>query len=231
MKKKILSNLIIASFVMFAISCTGKSGNQSTETKDSVKAVSNEQTSSSTPKKYDIKSAIVTYKTKVMGMNNSQELYFDDYGAKELSITTTEMNMMGMANKKVNATLKKDGYIYTYELENIVNKEDKLKKEIRKTKAFSMSGGDMSAAASMSAEMKKQYEYKDEGTESIAGVTGNKFSMKMGKTKMTGVLYKKVMLKTEMEMITIVADKFEENASVPAEKFELPKDYTIVETK
>jgi len=83
----------------------------------------------------------------------------------------------------------------------------------------------------MSAEMKKQYEYKDEGTESIAGVTGNKFSMKMGKTKMTGVLYKKVMLKTEMEMITIVADKFEENASVPAEKFELPKDYTIVETK
>jgi hypothetical protein len=231
MKKNFLSNLLIASFIMFAISCTGKSGNQSTETKDSVKAVSSEQASTSTPKKYDIKSAIVTYKTKVMGMTNSQELYFDDYGAKELSITTTEINMMGTVNKNVNATLKKDGYIYTYQLENIVNKEDKLKKEIRKTQALGMGSDMASSATTMTAEMKKQYEYKDEGTEKIAGVTGSKFSMKMGKTKMTGVLYKKVMLKTEMEMITIVADKFEENASIPEDKFELPKDYTIIESK
>ena len=52
----------------------------------------------------------------------------------------------------------------------------------------------------------------------------------MGKTKMSGTLYKKIMLKTVMEMMTITATKFEENVSIPADKFELPKDYTIVET-
>ena len=31
--------------------------------------------------------------------------------------------------------------------------------------------------------------------------------------------------------MTITADKFEENATIPADKFELPKDYTIIEVK
>jgi hypothetical protein len=39
------------------------------------------------------------------------------------------------------------------------------------------------------------------------------------------------MLKTQMKIMTMTADKFEENASIPADKFELPKDYTIVEMK
>jgi len=184
------------------------------------------------PKKYDIKSGIVTYATKAMGMQGTQILYFDDYGKKELRETVTEIEMPGMKTRKVTADLTKDGYRYEYEIENISNKENKLKKEIRKSKVLSIATSSMSAMASaMTEEMKKQYEYKDEGTETIAGVTGTKYSMKMGKGKMTGVIYKKVMLKTVMDMVDITAEKFEENASIPEEKFELPKDYTIIEAQ
>jgi hypothetical protein len=231
MYKKILSIVIITSFLMFVISCSNQPGGKSTETKDTTKTAKNEPSNSSVSKKYGIKSGIVTYDVKVSGMNTIQNLYFDDYGAKEARVTVTEMNMFGSSIRKVTVSLEKDGYRYNYELENIVNKENKTKKEIRKTKVFSMGSSDMSGmASSMSKEMKKQYDYKEEGTETVAGVTGEKFSMKFGQGRMSGVIYKKIMLKTTMDMMTMTAEKFEENASVPADKFELPKDYTIVES-
>jgi len=232
MKMKILSCAIITAFVMFSISCSNNQGTKQTGTKDTVQTTaSNNQPEVKAPKKYDIKSGIVTYKTSVMGMDNSMTLYFDDYGAKEMRETVTELKMMGTVSRKVTISLEKDGFRYNYDLENTVNKENKTSKEIKKSKVYSSGSGDMgSMASTMTAEVKKQYDYKDEGTETVAGVTGTKFSMKMGKTKMSGTLYKKIMLKTVMEMMTITATKFEENVSIPADKFELPKDYTIVET-
>ena len=232
MKIKLLSTVIIASFVMFSISCSNKTGAGSSSTKDSAQVETSEQSATSSPKKYDIKSGIVSYVAEVMGMKTSQKLYFDDFGAKERQENITEIEMMGTKTRKVTVSLTKDGYKYEYDLENITNKEDKVKKEIKKSKVYSGASSDMSSmAASMTAEMKNKYEYKEEGTETVAGITGNKFSMKMGKTKFTGVLYKKVMLKTVMEIMTITAEKFEENATVPEDKFELPKDYTIIEVK
>jgi len=217
---------------MCSISCSNKTGVRSTLSKDSTKVETINQPSLSTAKKYDIKSGIVTYVSETMGIKGSQKLYFDDYGAKELHETITELEMLGTKSRKVTVNLTRDGYQYEYELENIVNKENKVKKEIRKRKVMSMASSDMSGTASaMSEEIKKQYDYKEEGTEIIAGVVGTKYSMKMGKTKFAGVIYKKVMLKTVMEMVTITAEKFEENAAIPADKFDLPKDYTIIEVQ
>jgi hypothetical protein len=233
MKKKIFIHSVIVSLVLTAISCKNQTGSTSAGQSDSTKTTSSESTAGSTAKKYEIKSGIVNYTSKVMGMENSQVLYFDDYGAKEATFTVTEMKIMGQTMRKVDVTLIKDGFRYTYALENIVNNENKLdKKEIRKSKVYGTASSGMSAAvATMTDAVKKEYDYKDEGKETIAGVTGNKFSMKMGKARMSGVVYKNVMLKTEMEMITITANKFEENAAVPADKFELPKDYKIIETE
>jgi len=234
MKFNLLTTSVIASFVLFSASCSNKSGSESnsTDSTSTESTVTAEQGPISDAKKYDIKSAIVTYSSEVMGMKNSQMLYFDDYGAKERTEAIMEMEMMGIKSRTVTVSLTKDGYKYDYELENMTNNENKLKKEIKKSKAIVNASADMSKmAATMSDDMKKQYEYKEEGTETVAGVTGTKFSMKIGKAKFTGVLYKKVMIKTDMEMMKIIAQKFEENVSVPSDKFELPKDYTIIEVQ
>jgi hypothetical protein len=231
MKFNLLSSLLIAASVLFSMSCSNKAGNESGGTDStSVKSTTSESTTGTSTKKYEIKSAIVTYTAEVMGMKTSQMLYFDDYGAKERQETITEMEMMGVKTRSVNVSLTKDGYKYDFETENVTNNENKLKKEIKKSKVMVSASSDMSKmAAEMSDQMKKEYEYKEEGTETVAGVTGTKFSMKIGKAKFTGVLYKKVMIKTEMDMMKITAQKFEENASVPADKFEYPKDYKIIE--
>jgi hypothetical protein len=218
-----------AAFVVLAMSCSNSASK--TSESDSTKTAANTNESSNTAsKKYDIKSGIVTYKASVMGIENTQTLYFDDYGAKEMKESITEMSIMGIKTRKVDVSLEKEGYRYEYELENMTNNENKLTKEIKKTKIYSAGSSDMAAmATTLSDEMKKKYEYKEEGTEAVAGVTGTKVSMKMGKTAITAVMYKKVMLKTVMEMIKITATKFEENVAIPADKFELPKDYTIIE--
>jgi hypothetical protein len=230
MKFKLLSSVIIVSFIMFFVSCTNKSGDQSTSAADSVVSESTNISSAPAVKKYDIKSGIVTYVTEVMGMKNSQTLYFDDYGATELQQTVTSIEMMGIKSRTVSVSLTKDGFKYDYELENMTNNENKLVKEIKKSIVNYVPSADMGKmAATMTDEMKKKYEYKEEGSETIAGKSGTKFSMKVGSSKITGVIYKKVMLKTEMEMMTMKAEKFEENATIPSGTFELPKDYKIVE--
>ena len=218
---------------LFSASCSNKAGSGSTSATDSTSATkTTEQTSGTSTKKYDIKSAIVSYSTETMGMKNSQMLYFDDFGAKERLETITEIEMMGVKSRTVTVSITKDGYKYDYELENTTNKGNIAKKEIKKRKAIISPSADMgNMATTMTDEMKKQYEYKEEGTETVAGVTGKKFSMMIGKTKFTGVIYKKIPVKTEMEMVKIIAQKFEENASIPSDKFELPKDYTIVEVQ
>ncbi len=230
MKFKLLSTAIILSFILFSVSCSNKSGDQSTSTTDSVVSETTDVTSALSVKKYEIKSGIVTYVTEVMGMKNSQTLYFDDYGATELQQTVTSIEMMGIKSRTVSVSLTKDGFKYDYELENMTNNENKLVKEIKKSAANYVPSADMGKmAATMTDEMKKKYEYKEEGSETIAGKSGMKFSMKVGASKITGVIYKKVMLKTEMEMMTMKAEKFEENVTIPAGTFELPKDYKIVE--
>jgi ribosomal protein L14 len=231
MKFKFLTSAMAVLFVLFSFSCSNKTGDGSSAT-DSIAVSTTDQTTTPSVKKYDIKSAIVTYATETMGMKNSQKLYFDDYGAKERTETITEMEMMGVKVRNVTVSLIKDGYKYDYDLEKTTNKENNVVKEVRKSKVLSVASADMSSmAATLTDEMKKEYNYKDEGTETVAGKTGTKFSMKMGETKFTGVIYKKVMLKTQMEIVNITAEKFEEDASIPAETFDLPKDYKIIEVK
>jgi hypothetical protein len=227
----LLSRLSLTLLVMFAISCSNKRTNGSTTTQESSVTEATELPASSGSKKYDLKSGIVSYTTEVMGMKNPMKIYFDDYGAKELTETVMEMEIMGTKSRTETYSLTMDGFKYDYTIETI-NNEDKSKKEIRKSKFSGSSSTDMNEMAkTMSDEMKKKYEYKDEGNETVAGVVGTKYSMKVGSTKYVGVTYKKVMMKTVSDMINITADKIEENVSIPAEKFGLPKDYTIIEAQ
>lgn len=227
MKKNLLSVLPIAAFIV--VSCGGgqqkDSASQSAETKSSSEAKA---------KKYEIKSGIVHYKPmEMMGVKTTQTLYFDDYGSKEVDETNVETNMMGFTAKEQKVVLKADGYSISYDLVKVKNGKDELVKEAQKTKLLSMGGMSAGAAMAMGEEMKKQMDFKEEGSETVAGVTGKKVSMAMNKQKpdqrISTVTYKNIMLKTDMGGIKIEAEKIEENVDIPASKFEVPAEYKIID--
>lgn len=166
---------------------------------------------------YEVKSGIVTMEMDMMGRKVVQEIYFDDYGAKQATImefqgkkmraidvkgenvmiddenkTATKMPAMGMVNEKINFL-------------------DKSEKNIRKNKI------------------------KEIGTEVVAGKECTKYTVAvfvMGQViKQTVWVYKGITLKSSIstdfgEMVQI-ATKLVEDVEIPAETFELPEGIKI----
>lgn len=224
MRKLFLFAAVCVSALM--ISCSGNK-TENGEAKDST--ITAETTEVPTQgQRYGIKSGIVTYEPMdIMGIKTTQVVYFDDYGKKECRETVVEGDIMGMKTKKRSMSILDGDYSINFDLENITNNKDELVKEATKVNIKSvMTTMDLSA---LTEEMKKQMEYKEEGTENVAGVTGTKYSVKFGGQRMYGVMYKNVPLKADMGQIKMIASKFEQNATVPAEKFTVPADYKIIE--
>lgn len=232
MKKHFL--LVTAFASLLFVSCSN--GDQGKEaTNDSTKVATTENETSQGGR-YGIKSGIVTYAPyEMMGIKVTQTTYFDDYGKKETQDIVSQGEMMGIKTKSHSVNIVADGYSISYELENSINGKDKAQKIAKKTKLLGSANMDISTLTDA---MKKEYDYKEEGTETVAGVEGTKFSMTMDKgntnSRITGVIYKNIMLKSEMKManlnINLTAEKFEQNATIPAEKFTVPAGYTIQET-
>ncbi len=191
-------------------------------------------TSSSTlPRPYEIKSGIVRFKpVNMMGVKITETLYFDDYGLKEARESVTDSDIMGMKNHEEKMEIRDGNYMISYALKSIVNGKDETSKEATRTNI-----GDMrELAAAMGKmidvnEMKKNMDYREEGPETIAGVTGRKYSVALDKSKpdvrVYGVMYKNIVLKSEMAGMSIEASSIEENASVPSDKFSIPAGYTV----
>lgn len=227
-----LSNLMLLTLATLLFACNGnKNENANSDQKDSL-AITETTDASAQGQRYGIKSGIVYYEPMdFMGMKSTQILYFDDYGKKECRETIIEGNIMGMKTKKRSVSIIDGDYSINFDLENITNNKDELKKEATKVNIKSvMSNMDLSA---LTEEMKKQMDYKEEGTEEVVGITGTKYSIKFGSgdKRIYGVMYKNIPLKADMGEIKMVANKFEENASIPAEKFTVPSDYKVVEQK
>lgn len=166
---------------------------------------------------YEVKSGIVTMEMEMMGRNIIQEIYFDDYGAKQATImefqgkkmraidvkgenvmiddenkTATKMPAMGMTNEKINFL-------------------DKSEKNIRKNKI------------------------KEIGTEVVAGKECTKYTVAvfvMGQVlKQTVWVYKGITLKSSIstdfgEMVQ-VATNLVEDVEIPAETFEMPEGIKV----
>ncbi|PKP20171.1 MAG: hypothetical protein CVU05_09735 [Bacteroidetes bacterium HGW-Bacteroidetes-21] len=217
---------------MFLFSCSdNQKTTDETTGKDSV-ATQDESAANIEGQRYGVKSGIVYYEPfDMMGIKTSQVLYFDDYGKKEARETITEGTIMGMKTKKRSINIIDGKYSISFDLENITNNKDELKKVATR---MDMSNNpfaqfDMSA---MGEKMKEEFDYKEEGTEEVAGVTGTKYSIKMSKEakeRISGVMYKNISLKVDMGQIKMVASKFEENVTVPESIFSVPADYKIEE--
>lgn len=162
--------------------------------------------------RYGIKSGFIKYTAP---MNTNQELYFDDYGAKELFITSIDL---GIAKSKT-IEIRMDGYSYSYE---------EGKKEGIKRKRYT---NDMDYSKADS-EMMARYKLKDLGTETIAGKECKKFSTEFGKSPIVTWTWNNIMVKTITQMsgddFTIEAVKIQET-SVDPKLFELPQGVTFKE--
>ena len=218
MKKfSLLSLAVMASFLVL-FSCKSKTS-ETAVISDNPAA-----TEAATPKgKYAIKSGIVVYKTEMMGMAVTQTLTFDDFGKKEA--TDVQMEMMGTKIHTVNLT--KDDFVYSL---------DMVKKTGTKSPAVTMANANIDFE-NLSEDLVKEMDLKKLGTEQFLGKTCEKMSIDNKKMKMKGtyLVYKGVALMADTDMgsmkVKLTAEKFEENPTIPAEKFDVPADIKIAENK
>jgi hypothetical protein len=218
MKTNKIFFLAVLATITMLFSCKSKTSETSTS------AGTPAETAKETPKgKYAIKSGIVEYKTQAMGMDMKQVLTFDDYGKKDVTEMITEM----MGVKIHTVTLNKDGFVYSF---------DMVKKTGTKRPAVNVNNSNIDFE-NLSEQMVKDMNLKKEGTEEFLGKTCQKMSIDYTKMQMKGtyLVYKGVALMVDTDMGTmkmkLVAEKFLENPEIPAEKFEVPADIKIVESK
>jgi outer membrane lipoprotein-sorting protein len=154
-------------------------------------------------------------------------IYFDDFGNKECVETMGSMDM-GMAGKVQmhQMLITKDGYLYSFDMTNKTGTKTKIN-----------TGGSQKEIdfSNMTDEMMKQMKITKGGTEVLLGKSCQQYSMEDPTLKMksTYSVWNGIPLKSEVEISGIVAKvtatKLEENATIPAEKFEIPKDVKITE--
>lgn len=170
-------------------------------------------------KKYDIKSGIVTYQTTMtmgsMVIKTTKVVYFDDYGNKEASETfSADADGKDVLTDRV---FVKDGYHYNCSVENGSG---------IKTKA--MGYGIEAQYNSEDAAKQTDNKYKSLSDQTICNKPCTGFSVvtPSGNTTMYGWSHITLKITVDNPSMKIktetVATKLEENATIPADKFEVP---------
>lgn len=204
------------------VSCGGSGDKKDGGDKKDTTATKTTENKAPTGAKYAMKSGIIDLKSTMMGMEQKVTMYFDDFGKKEASVLT--MEMMGM--KTESRTIKKDGYSYDINM---------TKKECTKKKLPGTGDPNDLNFKDMSADMMKKMSIKKEGNETFLGKDCEKYVMDYKEMKMKGtyLVWNAIPLKTDVDMggikMVMEATKIQENASVPADKFEVPEGIKIVE--
>lgn len=175
--------------------------------------------------KYDIKSGIINFETKMemagMVIKSKKILYFDDYGNKECEEEYGDDPASGKEVLK-SRSFTKDGYQYILSFEN----KSGLKSKLRG--AGVAAKFDMDEASAM-----KENKFVKLADETVCGKTCTAFSMETpaGKIKMYG--WNRINLKTVLNGASMksesAATKIQESVTIPADIFEVPKDMPITE--
>lgn len=172
-------------------------------------------------KLYEVKSGKVTMEMDMMGQAMVQEIYFDDYGAKQATV----MNFNGQKMRQI----KKDGSTL------MINDADKT---ATKMPAMGPMGGEQSINFSnLDEKTVKKNKIQEAGEETVAGKTCKVYKYKvmmMGQAvSATACVYKGIVLKSTTETgfgeMTQKATKIEENIAVEASMFTVPEGVKIQE--
>lgn len=207
--KKLLFTLFA---LVFIIACS-KTEEQKVENTDQETKTTQETQQPVVNQRYGIKSGVIFYDAP---MGAKQELYFDDHGAKEVSITSIDL---GIAKTKT-IEIRKDGFSYTYE---------EGKNEGTKKAWYIPANTDFSKADPKTLE---RYKVKDLGTETIAGKECKKFSAEFGSSPIVSWTWNNILIKSTTKMggadFVIEATKIQDG-SVDSKIFELPAGVTFKE--
>lgn len=166
-------------------------------------------------KKYDIKSGMLKTTTEVMGQVTETVLYFDNYGAQE--VTKVKMDVPGMGEMEI-STIVKDGKTW------VVNH---TMKQVQEVPDQGMTDLNFTA---LTEEAIAEYKVKEAGKETVLGKECTKYTYEVvaqgQKASMTSWVYKGLPLKSVTALagmeITMEAAEFLENIMVLPQTFEVP---------
>jgi len=208
-----MKKLLFALFALTFIIACSKTEEQKVEGTDQQTVTTQEAPKPVVSQRYGIKSGVIFYDAP---MGTKQELYFDDYGAKEVSITSVDL---GIAKTK-SIDIRKDGFSYTYE---------EGKTEGTKKAWYAAASTDYSKADPKTIE---RYKVKDLGTETLAGKECKKFSAEFGGAPIISWTWNNILIKSVTKMggadFVIEATKIQDG-SVDSKMFELPTGVTFKE--
>ena len=176
-------------------------------------------------KLYEVKSGIITMQMDMMGRPVVQEIYFDDYGAKQATLSE-------MRGRKTRAVAVNGETL-------MINDEEKTAMKMPGMGMGMMGGGSASKINFLNKDEKylKKNKVKEIGTDTYLGRECTKYSVAvfmMGQVvKQTVWVYKGITLKSSMntdfgEMVQ-QATNLVEDADIPAAMFEVPEGITIQE--
>ena len=208
-----MKKLLFALFALTFIIACSKTEEQKVETTDQPEVTKQEAPKPVVNQRYGIKSGVIFYDAP---MGAKQELYFDDYGAKEVSITSVDF---GVAKSKT-IEIRKDGFSYTYE---------EGKTEGTKKAWYAPSSTDYSKADPRTIE---RYKVKDLGTETVAGKDCKKYSAEFSGSPIISWTWNNILIKSTTKMggadFVIEATKIQDGPVDP-KIFELPAGVTFKE--
>lgn len=207
-----MKKLLFALFALTFIIACSKKEKPKVESTDQQTVTTQEAPKPVVNQRYGIKSGVIFYNAP---MGAKQELYFDDYGAKEVFITSIDL---GIAKTK-SIEIRKDGFTYKYD-----DEKTEGTKSSWYTNDFNYSKPDPA--------MMERYKVKELGTETIGGKECKKFSAEFGSTPITSWVWNNIMVKSITNFggkdMVIEATKIEET-SVDSKLFELPAGVTFKE--
>jgi hypothetical protein len=177
-------------------------------------------------KVYEIKSGIIAY--QIDGMTKgTKTLWFDDYGRLQCTRTTSTTTLMGFSTKEDKLEIRTHEWVYII---NMIDKTGtKAKIEVAMAPTDDMySGLSDSEKEQFVEQTKASLNVHESGTGVVLGRTCKIMEIGQGNKVWT---YKNISLKSEVQMGTIkmteTPTSFDENASVPASKFEPPAGIQI----
>lgn len=170
-------------------------------------------------KLYEVKSGKVTMEMDMMGQTMVQDIYFDDYGAKQVTVSNFQGRKMRMLNI--------DG--------SNVMVNDEEKSAVRMPAMVPGAGENRINWLNLDEKTVKKNKIKEEGEETVVGKTCKKYSYKvlmMGQpVSATAWVYKGITLKTSTKTdfgeMGQKATKIEEDIKVDPAMFEVPEGVKI----
>jgi hypothetical protein len=216
---------LLLAVALCAVGCQKLSNESSSSSANN--STSSADSTSGYPKRYLVESGIIEY--ELTGPQKGTEtVYFDKWGWREAKYTNSELSIAGITRKESKLSFMDGDWIVNVDLERRTGTKIKNSLLPQFIEAAKKKGQTMTE---LGEEMLSNMGGQKVGTDQIAGKTCDVWETKSLGSR--SCVWHGVTLMTQTNMagmqITSTATRFEENASIPADKFVIPGDVRITE--